>query len=162
MRIKFKKNIILVILIVIIIFVVSIKLLYFNKETFTNKLDFTVKDSSILPKGERGLFANKNYNKGDIIEICPTLKMSKHEIDNKNILNHHFFQANNVNNDNDSLISLGYCSLINHSKKNQNCSWKVSKDDNKITMYAIKPIKIGEEFYSNYGDGYWNGKNNQI
>ena len=58
----------------------------FNKETFTNKLDFTIKDSFILPKGERGLFANKNYNKGDIIEICPTLKMSKHELDNKKIV----------------------------------------------------------------------------
>jgi len=25
-------------------------------------------------------------------------------------------------------------------------------------MYAKKPIKKGEELYSNYGEGYWKGK----
>lgn len=129
------------------------------KENFDNILNFSIQDSLILKKGERGLFANKNYKKDEVIEICPTLKMKQNEVSSSNILNHHFFEANNLNNENNSLVSLGYCSLINHSKDKQNCTWKVSKDDNKIYMYAIKPIKKGEELYSNYGDNYWQNKN---
>ena len=125
---------------------------------YKNNLDFDIKDSLILKKGERGLFATKNYEINDIIEICPTLKMNSSEVAESNILNHHFFKANNSNNQNNSLVSLGYCSLINHSQEKQNSSWKVSSDDNTIIMYAIKPIKKGEELYSNYGEGYWKGK----
>ena len=127
-------------------------------DNYKNNLDFDIKDSLILKKGERGLFATKNYEINDIIEICPTLKMNSCEVAESNILNHHFFKANNSNNQNNSLVSLGYCSLINHSQEKQNSSWKVSSDDNTIIMYAIKPIKKGEELYSNYGEGYWKGK----
>lgn len=129
-----------------------------NKEYFTNNLNFEIKQSNILSNGERGLFANKDYKKDEIIEICPTLKMSYNEVSNSNILNNHFFEANN---ENDSLVSLGYCSIINHSDSKQNCTWDVSDDDNSIIMRAIKPIAKGEELYSNYGENYWKNKDFQ-
>ena len=132
---------------------------YPNKESFINKSYFEVKDSNILEKGERGLFATKNYKKNDVIETCPTLIMNHNEVSNSNILNYHFFKGNNKKN---SLLSLGYCSIINHSDSKQNCTWKVSNDDNTITMYATKPILKGEEIYSNYGKSYWSNKKNKI
>lgn len=149
-----------IILLLVIIFIGGLLYNYFlnNKETFINKSFFEIKDSNLLDKGERGLFATKNYKKNDTIEICPTLKMKSSEISNSNILHNHFFQGNNKKN---NLLSLGYCSIINHSDKKQNCSWKVSKDDNTIIMYAIKPIKKGDELYSNYGEGYWLNKTNK-
>lgn len=143
----------------IIIFNLINIFIYYNKEPFTNKLFFEIKDSYLLGKGERGLFATKDYKKDEIIEICPTLQMEQNEVSNSNILNNHFFQANNKKK---SLVSLGYCSIINHSNSKQNCSWRVGKDDNTIIMYAIKPIKKGEEFYSNYGNQYWSNKNNKL
>lgn len=159
-----KKNksyniIIIIIFIISLIFIGNLIIYYFkNKETFINKSLFEVKDSYLLGKNERGLFATKDYKKNDIIEICPTIKMIQNEIPSSNILHSHFFESNNKK---DSLLSLGYCSIINHSDTKQNCSWNVSQDDNTITMYAIKPIKKGEELYSNYGPTYWSNKQNK-
>lgn len=126
-----------------------------------NSLNYTVSQAQGLGRGERGLFAKKNYKKGDIIEVCPTLKTNGSEIDNKNILHTYFFTPHDktVNN---SLLALGYCGLINHSVPRQNCSWIVSDDDNNVTMYATKDIANGEEFFTNYGDNYWASKNNKV
>lgn len=162
MNINILKNLKCYILFILIIIIV-INLVYFlylnnYRELFTNKSFFTVKDSYLLGKGERGLFATRDYKKGEVIEICPTLKMNHNEVSNTNILNYHFFRGNNKKN---SLLALGYCSIINHSDTKQNCSWNVEKDDNTITMYAIKPITKGEELYSNYGKNYWSNKNNK-
>lgn len=115
-----------------------------------------VKPSPLLKGRERGLFATRNYAKGEIIEICPTLAMKDREIPpEKNIINEHLFKGNVPGN---SLLSLGYCSLINHSRKGQNCEWEVAKDDSFIKMIAIKDIKRGDELYSNYGSGYWESR----
>ena len=43
-------------------------------DNYKNNLDFDIKDSFILKKGERGLFATKNYEINDIIEIDCCLK----------------------------------------------------------------------------------------
>ena len=142
----------------LLLFLIIVISLYFSIKYKTEKFDLNieVKESSLLGKGERGLFAKKNYKKGEIIEVCPTLSMNPTNIPKSNILFDHFFKGNN----NNSLLSLGYCSIINHSKDKQNCSWKVS-NNNDITMYALRDIKSGEELYSNYGNNYWKNKNNQ-
>ena len=76
--------------------------------------------------------------------------------------NEGFMSIASANDKESNLVSLGHCSLINHSEKKQNCTWNVSKDDNTITFYAIKPIKKGEELYTNYGKEYWNNKINKV
>tara|TARA_B110000902_G_C14270957_1_gene573118 strand:+ start:853 stop:1329 length:477 start_codon:yes stop_codon:yes gene_type:complete len=129
---------------------------YKNYEPFSNNLNYDIKNSKLLDNGERGLFAKKDYKKGENVEICPTIKMDGNKISNDNILHDFFFKANNSNK---SLLSLGYCGLLNHSEEKQNCNWKVSKNNNKITMYATKPIKKGQELITNYGSGYWAAKN---
>ena len=130
-----------------------------NLNSINNTLDYTIKQAQGLEKGERGLFAKKDYKKDDIIEICPTLKMDSSTIDKNNTLHTYFFSPNNKTKNN-SLLALGYCGLINDSKSKQNCSWIVSEDDNYITMYATKDITKGEEFFTSYGENYWKNKSN--
>ena len=127
----------------------------------TNSLDYSIKQAQGLRKGERGLFAKKDYKKNDIIEICPTLKMNSSTIEKENIVHTYFFSPNNKTK-HDSLLALGYCGLINDSKSKQNCSWIVSDDDNNITMYATKDIAQGEEFFTSYGENYWASKTNKV
>ena len=114
-----------------------------------------VKPSPLLNFEERGLFTTKSLRKGDIIEVCPTLSMNKKELAKNNIINEHLFKGNKPNN---SLLCLGYGSIINHSKKNQNCTWEIPEDDSYIIFVAIKDIKKGEELFSNYGDNYWKSR----
>jgi len=59
--------------------------------TINNSLDYTIAQSQSLGKGERGLFAKKNYKENDLIEICPTLKMNGSEIDKKKCITYIFF-----------------------------------------------------------------------
>ena len=132
-----------------------------NLNSVSNSLDYTIKQAQGLGRGERGLFAKKNYKKDDIIEICPTIRMNGSSIDKKNILHTYFFTPHNKTN-HDSLLALGYCGLINDSKSKQNCSWIVSDDDNNITMYATKDIAQGEEFFTSYGEKYWASKTNKV
>ena len=132
-----------------------------NLNSVSNSLDYNISPAQGLGRGERGLFAKKNYKKGDIIEICPTLKLNGTDIDNKSILHTYFFTPNDKTKTN-SLLALGYCGLINHSTSKQNCSWIVTDDDNNITMYATKDIANGEEFFTSYGENYWASKNNKV
>jgi hypothetical protein len=132
-----------------------------NLNSVSNTLDYTIKQAQGLEKGERGLFAKKNYKINDIIEICPTLKMDSSTIDKNNTLHTYFFIPNDKTKNN-SLLALGYCGLINDSKSKQNCSWIVSADDNFITMYATKDIAKGEEFFTSYGENYWKDKTTKV
>ena len=117
-----------------------------------------VKPSPLLDNKERGLFAAKNFKKHDVIEVCPTLIMKKEELAKDNIINEHLFKGRLPGN---SLLSLGYGSIINHSKEKQNCTWFVAPDDSYIKFIAIKDISAGEELYSNYGDNYWKSRKYQ-
>ena len=114
--------------------------------------NFIVKGSELLQKGERGLFANKDYLVGEAIEHCPTLLISENDINYPNKINDYVFQSHI---DKHVLIPFGYCGLINHSNKKQNCSWSISDDNSTITMYAIRNIRSGEEIYVSYGEEYW-------
>lgn len=128
------------------------------QETFVDMIPkgIEVKDSKYLNNKSRGLYATKDFKKDDIVEICPTLIMKKKQVTKDNIINDHFFKGNIRDNE---LLSLGYCSIINHSEEKQNVTWTVSNDDETITILAIKNIKKGDELFSNYGSQYWNSRN---
>ena len=100
-------------------------------------------------------FATKNYKTNEIIEVCPTLIMNNKQVSKDNVIRDHFFKGKIGNNE---LLSLGYCSMINHSNDKQNCTWKISDKDDYIVIKAIKDIKQGEEIYSNYGNTYWKSR----
>lgn len=101
--------------------------------------------------GSRGVFATKDYKKGDIIEICPTIfdESSKFQ----GILKDYIFKYD----DKYSLVAFGFCSMYNHSD-DYNALWTVLSKD-QIKFYAFKDIKKGEEILTSYGDGYWKTRN---
>ena len=127
---------------------------YVQKVTMRNP-HIQVKSSPQLKYQGRGLFATKDYKKNETIEFCPTLVMKMSQVTRDNIIRDHLFQGSNIEN---SLLALGYCSLINHSKEKQNCTWNVADDDEFIEMIATEDIKKGDEILTNYGAGYWIGK----
>lgn len=152
-------NIKIIIIIIIVVIFIIINCLSYLKSCNTIIIKnpcAEVKLSPLLNYKERGLFATRDYNKGDTIEVCPTLIMVKDKIPSDNIIHEHLFQGNLKGN---SLLALGYCSIINHSKDKQNCTWHVAKDDTYIIVTALTDIKKGDELYSNYGDTYWSTRN---
>jgi hypothetical protein len=149
-----QKNTMLICLIIIIVVCLFRKNLVETFQILMKNPKVEVKNSPTLGNNERGLFATKDYKSGDIIEICPTLSMKSNQV-SESVIKHHLFNGNK-----NDLLSLGYCSIINHSSDNQNCTWIVADDDSYIAIKAIKDIKNGEELFSNYGKGYWNHRKN--
>jgi hypothetical protein len=127
----------------------------FNKNYVINT-SYSVKESNILNNNERGLFAEKKYNKGDVIDNCPTIKIKHSDIDTVSRLHDYVFQS--YNEEEDVLVAMGYCGMVNHSYEKQNATWEISKDDSTIKLYTIRDVYPGEEFYVNYGDDYWDGR----
>ena len=153
------KHLYLYILIFIIIFFIFNSCKY--QESFIDMIPggFEVKKSKFLNNKSRGLYTTKNYKKGDVIEVCPTLIMNKKQVTKDNVVNDHFFKGKIGNNE---LVALGYCSLINHSIEKQNVSWIVGDNDEYISIIATKDIKKGEELFSNYGNAYWKSRKKKI
>ena len=126
---------------------------YFNQDKGL-VLGFVVKET---PKMGRGVFATKDYEVDDVIEHCPTLVFNNSDV--KNRVRDYIFDANAIDgNNNQKIFPFGYASLINHSRPNQICTWRISEDNSILTMYAIKKIKKGEEILTNYGNNYWNSR----
>ena len=139
-----------IILLSIVLLLVILVVVILCKEK-NNYKPFDIKSSVLLNNGDRGLFATRDYKEGDIIERCPTISVDRDS--QVNILNDYYYDS--IESDK-FLLSFGYCSLINHSKEKQNCTWEVIDNNNYIKMYAIKDISKGEELYVHYGDDYWN------
>lgn len=100
-----------------------------------------------------GVFTNVDIEKGDVIEICPTILEKNSNLKKTKKIRDYFFQFDNDN----SLIALGYCSMYNHSD-NPNATWEII-DENTLKITALAPIKAGEEIYVSYGDEYWKTRN---
>ena len=101
--------------------------------------------------GSRGVFANKDYKKDDVIEICPTITEETSKF--QGILKDYIFKYD----DKYSSLAFGFCSMYNHSD-NYNALWNVLSKD-QIKFYASKDIKKGEEIFTSYGDAYWKTRN---
>lgn len=146
-----------ILLIIIIGLFIILLVSFFKKETFV--INVKVDKSKALPFDTNGLFAEKDFKRNDIIEVCPVLQINKKLKSKK--LSEYYFKAKKPDADY-RLLSLGYCGLINHSDNNYNASWKLSDDDKTITFYCIKDINKGEEILTNYGDKYWNSRTDKI
>jgi hypothetical protein len=128
----------------LIIHVIDVKQPISKKSDIYVTPDINVKHSDKLSC--RGVFANKEYKIGDIIEICPTLLVPlKISI----TLQPYVFKYDDTHN----VFPLGYCGMYNHSDT-PNASWIIT-DNLSIKLEAIKDIKLNEEIYISYGDEYW-------
>lgn len=97
----------------------------------------------------RGVFAGREFRKGDILEKVELILMpaTEDKYIKETILNRYIYFI-----DSDwTCIALGYGSLYNHSAKKNNADWKYNKDDKTFTYFATKKIEINEEIFINYG-----------
>lgn len=96
-----------------------------------------------------GVFANKTFIPGAVIEIAPAVIM---EQANKDLLQattlfNYYFVIGNKNFP--VAFGLGYASLYNHAYK-ANAVYSISLKDATITIKACKKITAGEEITLNY------------
>jgi len=137
-------------LLIIIIAVVIVLYSYTYHEYFTIKnVGIEVRDSSIA---DRGVFATRKFKEGDVIEICPCLKDK--DANFTGTLADYVFTYD----DEHSILPLGYCAVLNHSIK-PNVMWQLHPMKNDMMqMIAIRDIKSGEELFHDYGEDYWEGR----
>ena len=117
------------------------------KDLHISSCDVYISQSKI-PNAGYGVFARKDFKKGDIIERAPFLEINTPY---NNELIHYVFQSNF--NPNKSLIVFGFGSMYNHSLQ-PNIIYSINPklpSDRIFTFQAYKDIKKDEELYINYG-----------
>jgi uncharacterized protein len=105
---------------------------------------FTIKDTQ---KYGRGVYAIRDIQKGELLEVCPVIVSPKEEeehLDKTNLSNYCFYWGENFR-----AIALGYGSIFNHSFS-PNASFYCNIKHLIISFNAIKDIKNGEEITINY------------
>ena len=117
---------------------------YYNNIYLSSNIYIKKSNQITNQKYNRGVFANKDFNKNDIIEIAPSIEDNNYK---KSILKDYVFTDKNK-----TVIGFGYSSLYNHSN-NFNANWKIA--DDYILITAVKDIKKDEEIFTDYGNGYW-------
>lgn len=97
----------------------------------------------------RGVFAARDIEPGEIIEICPVLVFSKEELVHvrQTFLDDYYFDWGAEGEY--FALCLGYGSLYNHEYE-PNAEYGMDFDALTIDFYAIQPIKAGEEITVNY------------
>ena len=101
------------------------------------------------PGKGRGVFAGKDFNKGQIIERCHVIILPKKEMDtlDKTLLyDYYFLWGKKLN---QAAILLGHGELYNHSYKSNTAFWGDLKN-NRMVFVSVRDIKKGEEITINY------------
>jgi SET domain-containing protein len=139
---------------IIILGIIIIKCL--QTETFDNTEEDYKHSKNIISYsdiGSRGVFADRDYKPGEILEVCPCIKQENKDLSGR-ILDYLFHF-----NENESLIAFGYCSMYNHID-DPNAEWEVI-NENQVKIVVKKHIKEGEEIFVSYGDEYWDTRNSK-
>jgi SET domain-containing protein len=106
---------------------------------------------SKIPNADRGVFASNDIKKGEIIERCPIIEVSKNDTSNlkESILVTYFFYFGK--NKEQVAIALGFGSIYNHSYK-PNATYKIKRKEKIIDFIAIDDIKKNDEITFNYSN----------
>jgi len=100
----------------------------------------------------RCVYTSEDLHIGDLIEICPIIKIKKGNLEylNKtNIYNYYFLWEEEGY---EACVALGYGSLYNHSAQ-PNAEVVMDYDDNTIRIEAKTEIKSGTEILIDYTGG---------
>ena len=100
------------------------------------------------PNKGRGVFALRDFKKGEIVESCPVINITPKERKQleKTIFNFYIYPWRSTRS---GSLALGYGSIYNHSFE-PNADWKQNFKTNSMVYRAIKPINKGEEILINY------------
>ena len=97
------------------------------------------------PGRNRGIFATTEIKAGDIIEICPTIEISKKLAKKNYALWSIVFRWKKDS----CVILLGYGSLYNHSFS-PNAVYEKNFERNEVIIRALSNIEIDSEIFINY------------
>ena len=103
-----------------------------------------------------GVFADKDYNIGDTLELCYYLVTDDSDMTDTCILHDYVFGT--PNEEEEYLVPLGNAMMYNHSS-DPNAEWEIHDDNNFIRFKAVKNISKGEEIFHHYGEEYWESRN---
>ena len=106
----------------------------------------SVKES---PGKGRGVFAERNLKRGEIIESCPVIVLPAEEVDAFELtqLYNYYFAWDEASEE--AAIALGYGSLYNHSYT-PNAKYRKDFDNNLLKYICIRDIQKDEEITINY------------
>jgi len=102
-----------------------------------------------------GIFAGKNYKKGDVVEICPFIEIEKKYLEAENPLNQYVFGSHLSPSGDKYIIVFGNGSIFNHANEN-NTYYYHDCTGNRLLYYAAKEdITLGDELCIHYGDKHY-------
>ncbi len=116
-----------------------------------------VKQSAIHNAG-RGVFARRDIKKGEHIETCPVIEISRHDMASLNesiLVTYFFFHGKDKER---VLVSLGFGSLYNHSYI-PNAIYQIHPREKTMDFIAIADIQRDSEITFNYKSGNDKNKN---
>lgn len=107
---------------------------------------------SKISNAQRGVFARVDIKRGEAIESCPIIEISKYDTASlgESILVTYFFYFGRSKER--SAIVLGFGSIYNHSY-DPNAAFKIKAKEKLIDFIALKHIKKDEEITFNYNHG---------
>ena len=94
----------------------------------------------------RGVYAKRDFKRGEIVEIAPVVVMPKREVGVHARLSHYVFEWG----PGCYAVALGYGSLFNHSS-DPDVLFSLDKPKRKIIFRAVRPIRRGQEIMTSYG-----------
>ena len=141
-----KHNINNFIILLLILFVFIIIYFTFNKRNNNSCCNSYIYIDNSNKGGEfmRGVFANKDYKQGEIIEVGPLLVGDKNNMTGGLYKNYIWAIDNKI------VLPLGYASICNHSDDNNS---EVIFNNNYYKLIAMKDIKKDEEILVTYCKG---------
>ena len=102
-----------------------------------------------------GVYATRDFEKGELIERCYCIKICDLEKDIPADLKNYAFQYPPGREERTKcyVLPLGYGSIYNHSNNN-NANWEKAEEHMFFNFIAVKDINKGEEICTNYGASY--------
>lgn len=140
----------LFLILVVFVLVFLVKNIY---EWITPKLEHLVVKQSKIKGAGRGVFAEKNYKKGDIIESCPYIHDNSDNINGK--LVNYYIDGTSLDK-NHVIVPFGLCPIYNHDV-NANSHYEYGEMES-LRVVADKNISAGEELTFNYGNNWWKNR----
>eukprot|EP00906_Rhabdomonas_costata_P021492 RCo031205 len=103
----------------------------------------------------RGVFATKSFAPHETVEVCPTIEINSSHVGG--LLEDYVYYGKERD---QRVVVMGYGMLYN-SWKNPNLSY-YRDADNSFEFVAARAIEEGEELTIDYGDKWWNSRDNKV
>ncbi len=118
--------------------------LFISDKVYINK--------SKIPNADRGVFARNEIKKGETIERCPIIEISKNDtaaLKDSFLVTYFFYFGKNKEK---IAVALGFGSIYNHSYK-PNAKYEIKPNNKVIEFTAIGAINKDDEITFNYSNG---------